>query len=244
MRGARKIFAGSQPTYLPWMGIFEQMMHADVFVICDGFQATFPGWMNRNRIKGPGGALWLTAPVARPHEAPLNEIRLFNERSWQKKHLRAIEMCYGKAPHFERYIGRVREIYGAEWERLTELTVTLIEYFRECLGISKEMEFSSRLELSGHKSALVIDLCRKTGCDAAYLAAGTRAYIDEGMFREAGIEIERQDLEHPVYPQRYGEFVSHLSALDMLMNCGPESGEIIRRAGEESRRRGRLGAGV
>jgi hypothetical protein len=233
--GKTRIFAGSQPTYLPWMGIFEQMMHADVFVICDDFQATFPSWMNRNRIKGPQGELWLTVPVARPHEAPINKVKLFHERSWQKKHLRSIEMCYGKAPYYGAYIERLREIYAKEWEYLGEFAVELIRYFRECLGIRKELLLSSALDVNGQKSSLVIDLCRKTGCNAAYLAAGTRAYIDEEMFRQAGIEIQRQDLEHPVYPQRYGDFVSHLSVLDMLMNCGPESAEIIRAAGERAR---------
>jgi hypothetical protein len=211
--------------------------------VCDDFGSTFPSWQNRNRIKGPGGAIWLTIPVERAHGAPINEVCIA-DGPWRRKHLRAIEMSYGAAPYFAEYIGRLREIYNAQWRYLSEFTCSIMSYFRECLGIEGEMRFSSELDLSGRKNSLVIDLCRQTGCEAAYLAAGTRAYVSEEVFREAGIELEYQELKHPVYPQRYGSFVSHLCVLDMLMNCGPKSADIIRKAGEESRRAAREKADV
>ncbi len=232
----RKTFAGSQPTYLPWVGLFEQMMRADLFVVCDDFEASIPSWQNRNKIKGPDGELWLTVPVAGSHSVPINQVELFQDRAWARKHLRSIEMCCGKAPYFERYFSRLREIYLRRWERLSDFTVALIGYFRECLGIETPLLFSSEINPQGAKSSLVIDMCRKTGCGAAYLAAGTKAYIDEEMFAGAGIEIEYQYLKHPIYRQRYGEFVSHLAVLDILMNCGPKSAGLIREAGETSRK--------
>ena len=39
----------------------------------------------------------------------------------------------------------------------------------------------------------------------------------------AGIDMELQEWQAPVYPQRYGEFVPDLSIVDLLMNCGPDS---------------------
>jgi hypothetical protein len=36
-----------------------------------------------------------------------------------------------------------------------------------------------------------------------------------------------QEFEHPVYHQLWGEFVPHLSALDMLFCCGPETKDIL-----------------
>ncbi len=229
----KRIFAGNQPTYLPWIGIFEQMMYADVFVVCDDFRSSFPGWLNRNKVKGPSGTLWLQIPVIRPHKLPINRVEIA-PGPWPRKHLRSIEMCYGGAPYFDLYIDRLRAIYGAEWRYMSDFTIALIRYFRECLGIDGELVLSSELDLSGTKSALVIDLCKRTGCNAAYLAAGTRAYVDEEAFRQAGVEIEYQDIQHPTYPQQYGDFISHMSALDILMNCGPDSAGIIRRSGRHS----------
>jgi hypothetical protein len=52
-----------QPGYLPWLGYFDLMHKADVFVHYDDVQFDKHGWRNRNRVKGPKGPVWLTVPV-------------------------------------------------------------------------------------------------------------------------------------------------------------------------------------
>ena len=49
-----------------------------------------------------------------------------------------------------------------------------------------------------------------------------------------GIAVEWQDFAHPVYPQLHGEFVPYLSALDLLLNCGPRSGQVLAGAGRRT----------
>lgn len=44
-----------QPGFLPWLGFFDQMRQADVFVYYDDVQYDKHGWRNRNRIKTPTG---------------------------------------------------------------------------------------------------------------------------------------------------------------------------------------------
>jgi hypothetical protein len=70
-----------------------------------------------------------------------------------------------------------------------------------------------------------VDICRKVGATHYYSSAGSQDYLDEEMdlFREASIPVTYQAWEHPVYPQRGGEFVSHLAALDALCHVGPEA---------------------
>ena len=41
----------SQPTYLPWMGLFEQVARADVYVFLDMVQFERQSWQTRNRLK-------------------------------------------------------------------------------------------------------------------------------------------------------------------------------------------------
>ena len=45
----------------------------------------------------------------------------------------------------------------------------------------------------------------------------------------AGIGVVWQHFAHPRYPQRYADlgFVSHLGFLDLLLNCGPASRDIL-----------------
>ncbi|MBU0718443.1 MAG: WbqC family protein [Planctomycetes bacterium] len=86
---------------------------------------------------------------------------------------------------------------------------------------------SSEMDLPTGRGARLIEICRQLRCDHYYAGAASRAYMDIAAFERAGIRVTFQDYQHPTYPQRYGEFESHLSVVDLLFNCGPDSLEII-----------------
>jgi hypothetical protein len=52
--------------------------------------------------------------------------------------------------------------------------------------------------------------------------------MDLARFQDSGIRVIVQDFKHPVYPQLFGDFQSHLSIVDLLFNCGPDSLQKIR----------------
>ena len=58
--------------------------------------------------------------------------------------------------------------------------------------------------------------------------------MDLERFEENGLKLIIQEFEHPVYPQLFNNFQSHLSIVDLLFNCGPESMKIIREANAAS----------
>jgi hypothetical protein len=53
-------------------------------------------------------------------------------------------------------------------------------------------------------------------------------HLDASRLREKGIEPVVSNFHPPVYPQLRGDFIYNLSTLDLLLNCGPKSGEILR----------------
>jgi hypothetical protein len=61
---------------------------------------------------------------------------------------------------------------------------------------------------------------------------GSRRYLDQDAFAEAGVGVQWQELEHPVYPQcGGGPFQPGLTALDLLFNVGPSApGHLSRTA--------------
>ncbi|MBI5936782.1 MAG: WbqC family protein [Betaproteobacteria bacterium] len=62
-----------------------------------------------------------------------------------------------------------------------------------------------------------------------YLGGGAaQDYLDVARFTAQGIQVEWQNYRHPTYPQMHGAFLSHLSALDLLLNAGPASSHILR----------------
>jgi hypothetical protein len=80
------------------------------------------------------------------------------------------------------------------------------------------------------RQGLLVEICKSVGADT-YLAGQDGAnYMNLERFEENNIKVIFQKFHHPVYPQLYDEFQSHLSIVDLLFNCGPESVNIIRAA--------------
>jgi hypothetical protein len=62
-----------QPQYFPWPPYVHKVVSADIFVYLDTVQFTKNGVQNRNRIKTPTGAQWLTLPVRHQFGASIRE---------------------------------------------------------------------------------------------------------------------------------------------------------------------------
>jgi len=218
-----------QPSYLPWLGYFEQIARCDVFVLYDDVQFDKGGWRNRNRIKIPGGPHWLTVPVlTKGGTMPLvGEIRINAAQHWAKTHVKSLAQYYSKAPYFGRYHPELADILSLPWDRLAELDRTLIEWLCACFGIDTPLVWSSELNVPGDRLERLEAIVKHFGGDAFYEGAAGRDYIPEQWFAERGVEVVFQDYRHPVYPQLHGPFVSHLSAIDLLYNVGPGSLEVI-----------------
>jgi hypothetical protein len=219
-----------QPGYLPWLGFFEQMYRCDLFVLYDDVQYDKEGWRNRNRIKTANGVHWLTVPVLMKFsDHPLiTDIQINNEVNWRKKHLASIRQNYGKAAFFKNYEGLFEEAYSRDWDFLIDLDLYFIMKLAECLGMKeKRILRSSDLPVKGERMERLIHLCKRFGADTFYEGTAGRNYIDKNAFLKEGVRVEFQDYKHPIYSQLYGEFISHLSVIDLLLNHGRESLTIL-----------------
>jgi hypothetical protein len=222
-----------QPHYLPWLGYFGKWAAADRFVFLDGVQYEKNGWQNRNRIKTGAGSQWLTVPVSHARlGTPIHAVTVDVAQPWRARHLRAIELAYARAPHFARYQDALRALYAREWHRLAPLAVASAEWLAQAFGIGVPATLASELALpeagtDTDPTGRLVALCRAVGADT-YLAGRDGArYMDLARFRAAGIAVEAQHYEHPVYTQLHGEFVSSLSALDLLLMHGDEALSIL-----------------
>lgn len=223
------ILTAHQPVYLPWLGLFHKIALADKFVFFDEVQYLPKDWMNRNKIKTPSGDIWLTVPVLRKgyREIKTNEIEINNSVDWQRKHLRSIFINYKKAPYFDKYASFFEEAYNRKWHYLAELNEYMLRWFLEELKIRVEFLKASDLNFHGTKSDLVLDMCKQLGADVYIFGSLGRDYAKVDDFTREGINIVFQDYKHPIYPQVYGNFIPHLSIIDLLFNCGPSSYDII-----------------
>ena len=229
------ILAAHQPSYLPWLGYLDKLARADVFVLMDDLQYEKDNFQNRNRLKLNNGPAWVTVPLEKGSQSDrICDKRIQNGGSpkehWQRKTWLTLETHYGRAAYFDRYKDELFYLYHRPWQKLVDVDRHVLDLACGWFGLDTPILRSSELLLRGEKTARIIDMCRKVGADT-YLSGrgGSTEYLDLDAFDRAGIRVLWQDFRHPVYPQRYPGlgFFPNLAFLDLLLNCGPESRDVL-----------------
>lgn len=214
------ILSAHQPAYLPWLGYFDKLLRSDLFVFLDTVQFEKNSYTNRNRVKSPQGPLWLTVPVrTRGHIGKsMMELEIDGSQNWRRKHLDTIFLNYKKSPRFEERYASLERLYRGGQSLLAELCWEHLLFWLEELGITTPVVRSSTLPVHSKKSDLVLDLCRHFGADHYLSGILGRDYLKVDDFAACGIGVTFQEYRHPVYPQLWGEFLTHMSVLDYWMN--------------------------
>lgn len=226
-----------QPTYLPWVGYFDLMDQADIFVYLDSVQFEKRSWQQRNRMKKLDGEMYLTVPVLskKRFEQRIKEVEIDPSSKFFDEHLKSVQWNYVKAPYFKDYFPAFSEILQQRHVKLADLNLDLIEWFKNILKIKTRTIRSSLLDVNGNKTALLIAICKALNCDEYLSPPGSRGYIEENnLFREHGISLHYHQYQPVPYAQKFGEFIPYLSVLDLLFNEGPNSLSIIRGGRKEN----------
>lgn len=224
------ILSANQPYLFPFPGFFYKAFLSDILVILDDVQ--FPQgttWLTRNRFKNDQGSLWMTVPVWKKGLGlqKIKEIRICREGRWAEKHLASLKRAYAKAPYLTEHLDFLERVFSSEFEMLTELNLTIIDHLLKHLHIDRKSILLSELRIEETGNRLLIEICRKVGADSFLAQAPAKKYLDEALFRDAGITLSFFGLQAPVYPQLWGDFIPNLSAFDLLLNCGPKAHDII-----------------
>lgn len=220
-----------QPTYLPWMGYFDLIDQVDEFVLLDDVEFSRQSWQQRNRIKTANGVQWLTVPVLIKGRSTqkIHETEINLAVKGVEKHKSSIQQSYRKARYFENYYSEFFSILDEKHTHLSDLNTNLIQWFCEKIGVTTKITKSSSLSVGGEKVDRLIQICEVLEAQCYVSPPGSKIYIDENnLFDPRYISLVYQDYHHPTYTQLYGEFVSHLSVLDLLFNEGQSSLDIIR----------------
>ncbi|MCX6907929.1 MAG: WbqC family protein [Verrucomicrobia bacterium] len=226
------ILAAHQPQYLPWLGFFDKMTRADVFVLLDCPQYKKREFQNRNRIKSPHGAIWLTVPVLSTSRRfqRIRDVEINNTVYWRNKHWKSIEQHYRKAPFWSDHASAIQAFYGAEWSSLCDLNMAMFRHYVQVLGITTTFRVESEVGTTRTNTERLIELCKKLGATCYLSGAGGKDYMDESRFAQEGIELRYHQYGHPVYRQMYPDlpFAPFMCILDLLFNEGPGSLRVLR----------------
>lgn len=224
------ILTGHQPTYLPWLGLFNKISNAQKYIYFDSVQYLPKEWMNRNIIKGlDGKKIYLTVPVKKKNflKKKAYEIEINNDLPWKRKHIKTLELNYKNTKYFEIYINEFKSIYEMDWKYLSELNLSFLKLILKILNIEIEIVKLSNLKISEKKSDLIISLCKYFSANKFIFGEKGKNYAIVSDFKKNNIEPIFQKYIHPEYKQTGNDFISHLSVVDLIFNYGDKSLKII-----------------
>ncbi len=215
-----------QSNYIPWKGYFDLINRVDEFILFDDVQYTRRDWRNRNKIKTPAGPIWLTIPVkvkGKYHQKIRETI--ISDQAWNQKHWKTIAQNYCLAPHFQKYHDVFEGLYlTSDEDHLSRINARFIRALCRILGIDTTVSWSMDYEVIGGRNEQLLSLCRQAGATEYISGPNAQGYLDEKLFKEAGITVSFIDYSgYPEYRQLFPPFEHAVSIIDLIFNEGPRA---------------------
>lgn len=220
----------SQPMLFPWVGLFEQIRLADIYVHYDDVQYSKGGFTNRVQIWNGTGVSWMTVPVLNSRLGlNIDEVEIDTTKNWKRKHIELLRQSYSKAPYQADMLEIVERVYGEEHKSIADLSMASIEAVCSYFGLAdtKSFQSSSQLNIQGSSSRRVFDIVKYMGGTRYITGHGASHYLDHDMFEKASIDVEYMNYEKREYPQLGEQFTPYISILDLVANCGPRGATNI-----------------
>jgi hypothetical protein len=160
---------------------------------------------NRTHLLGANGVECLTVPTS--HVSGLKiltkDIKIDYFQDWQRRHMGAIRAGYGKAPFFEHFEPYITDIFAKKNKFLVDLNIDFIQLIMKILSVEFSFTFTDQFCLTNQLS-----------------------YWNQ-INAKQDWQISTNFNSIP-YRQCFGDsFVPNLSILDLLMNHGKESRNIL-----------------
>ena len=205
--------------YWPGLASAALMLAADIIILADTFQYSRQSLQNRMRIRNPSGWHWVSVPLrGGQHGLAQSMTRIRPVLAWQKRHWKAILFNYSQTPYFDHYRDSIRELlYLREWGYLSDLNIATTRMIYRFLGGSSIILSATELEGSPNSVATIMEY-----------------WPDAELLSPAGVpeplSTHRLRFRPPYYRQAFIGYVTGLTSLDLIFNCGPESANLLRRS--------------
>lgn len=219
----------SQPMFFPWIGIFEQVRLANIYVHYDDVQIPQGrSFVTRVQLKAPQGIVWLTVPVVHQGKQLIRDVRIDDTQPWRSRQLKTLQHLYAKAPFATEMLQIADEVLSNKSPFLSELNRHAIELISGYFGLQCEFKLSSDFSTASSSTLKLLETVRLLHGDIYVTGHGARNYMDHEMFEREGVRVEYMNYERAPYPQLHGDFNPHVSILDLIANTGKEGRRYIR----------------
>jgi len=240
----------NQPYFLPYIGLFEKVKAADLFIINDLSRISRCAVSHR-RVKVICGVKsrttkYLTQLVyAKDENKKFKDIKMdkyFYCRA--KEMVNSLQLTYGRAKYF-KYLGPelFKLLLDEKPKNLADYNIRLIRLLMNKLKIKTKIIVASRSKLfndlennyDGSKylnygTYTTYSMVKRMKGDYYISGASSYRFLDDNIFVKNGIKILQHTLDLKPYPQFYyknKEFIKGLSVVDLIFNNGKFSKNYI-----------------
>ena len=162
-----------QPEHFPYLGFFQKMKAADIFVILDDVQFTKGNFQHRNRfLNNKGKEEWFTIPLEKkPHHKCIKDIKTNDTIDWREQIIKQL---------YNNFKIDFSNVYQSS--NLIDINLSSIKFCKEKLNITTPLILSSDLEIKTKGSQKLTDICKALAASEYLSGQGAKKYLDESIF--------------------------------------------------------------
>jgi len=216
-----------QPYVFPYLGYYQLLHAADVFVCFDDVNFIKKGWINRNRILLNGAPFTFTIPIqGMSQNITIRDSHIAPDPAWQTKLLGNLKQGYGHTPFYNAIFPLIKPMIqraSGSIADLAEATVRLVvDYLALPVRITRSSALGIAEDIKGQER--IIQVAKAHGA-AHYINPANGAHLyNEERFALEGMTLRFLRMDPDLRDPQQGktDFVPGLSMLDILMNVPPE----------------------
>ncbi|MDO6605163.1 WbqC family protein [Arenibacter palladensis] len=211
-----------QPYLFPYLGYFQLVHAADVFVFADDVNFIKRGFINRNKILFQNKEQYFTVPCIKASQNKLiNEIQISTQsKGYPENILQTIRQAYIKAPFFNDVFPIIESIFHSGIDNIATLAATSVESVSKYLEINVDFKFSSvsfNHTKGQERSMRLLNITKELGSDSYINPKGGDVLYDKDFFKSHGVNLDFLMAQISPYSQSNNVFVPNLSIIDVIM---------------------------
>lgn len=215
-----------QPYFFPYIGYWQLLHAADLFILFDDPQYIRHGWINRNRILKPeGGWQYIIVPLKKHAlTEKIKHICVNSNMKWEKR-------IIGQLAHYKKYAlyyYEVIDVVGSlladiRTYRIVDINLEIIKSMSSLLGLQKKICVSSALNFNyeevGNAGEWALRIAEQIGAKEYINPVSGANLFDETKFNKSNIKLSFLNSHNITYNQ-INDFIPSLSIIDVLMFNG------------------------
>jgi hypothetical protein len=206
-----------QPYVFPYIGYFQLIRDADLFVVFDDVNFRKRSWINRNRILlNDTDHLFSLHLYKASSSKKINEIEVGDNAQTL---LKTFRQAYSHAPYYSMVMPLIEDLILYKEKQLAIYLMYQLQSISRYLGLHTRFVLSSAITKDNNLRSQdkILAICEALGANAYSNAIGGQHLYDERDFAEQGIDLKFIQTDYIEYRQFGAKFIPWLSIIDVMM---------------------------